>query len=365
MRRRETRDGAGVRRVSSAGASCDPGARRRPRPWIAVLALCATVTACGRAPTGGLETAPGPAAAAASAEAPPLVVGVSALRISLPVFVASERGLFARHGARVELRRFDTAQPLVEEVVDGRLDAGGYAALPIVLAAAGTAGHGVRLATGLVEDEAHPVSVLLRRAGDATLASVADLRGRRVGVLPTVAYTRWLARVLEHAGLAESDVTVVPVAPPLQASTLAEGGVDALFTNDPMATAAVAASVAERFGPSAPVPDALGGPHVFGSFLVAEDTVRRRPDDVAALLRALDDAIREIERDPAAAADAMLPFLREPERAFVRLYPAPSYLDRAGLDQARLALEVERIRALELSPAVPDVTGWSLGGASP
>ena len=51
---------------------------------------------------------------------PPLEVGYSALRISLPIFVAERRGLFARHGVRVRLRRYETAQPLVEEVLDGR-----------------------------------------------------------------------------------------------------------------------------------------------------------------------------------------------------------------------------------------------------
>lgn len=54
----------------------------------------------------------------------PLTVGYSALRISLPVFVARQRNMFARHGLEVELRRYETAQPLVEEVLDGRVDAG-------------------------------------------------------------------------------------------------------------------------------------------------------------------------------------------------------------------------------------------------
>src|SRR5208283_1233650 len=55
-----------------------------------------------------------------------LMIGVSTLRISLPVFVAAEHGLFAKHGLDVELRRFETAQPLADELAAGRLDAGGY-----------------------------------------------------------------------------------------------------------------------------------------------------------------------------------------------------------------------------------------------
>lgn len=305
------------------------------------------------------------AAPAVSAPAAPLVVGYSALRISLPIFVADQRGLFARHGVQVELRRYETAQPLVEEVLDGRVDAGGYAALPIVMTVAERAHHGVRLATGMIEDEAHPVSALIRRVDGPTLTSVADLRGRRVGVLPTLAYTAWLDLVLRHAGVDPAEVTVVPIAPPLQVSSLAEGNVDALFTGDPMATAAIASGVGERFGPAAPVPDAIGGAQVFGTFLVTEDVARARPIEVAALLAALDEAIAEIERDPTAAADAMLGFVRESERAHVRLYPLASYLTSTEFDGARLSIETRRIEELGLAPAVPDVAEWSLASTTP
>ncbi len=306
-----------------------------------------------------------PPAPASTAPPATLVVGYSALRISLPIFVADQRGIFARHGLRVDLRRYDTAQPLVEELVDGRIDAGGYAALPIVMTVAGQAHQGVRIATGMVEDQAHPVSALLRRAGGPPIESVADLRGHRVGVLPTLAYTAWLDLVLRHAGVDPGEVTVVPIAPPQQVSSLAEGNVDALFTGDPMATAAVASGAGERLGPLAPVPDALGGPQVFGTFLVTEDVARARPADVAALLASLDEAIAEIARDPSTAADAMLPFVREPERPQVRLYPPASYLTSSELTSERLSAETRRIGELGLAASVPDVSGWSLAGATP
>ena len=304
-------------------------------------------------------------ATSASAPPTPLIVGYSALRISLPIFVADQHGMFERHGVHVELRRYETAQPMVEEVLDGRIDAGGYAALPIVMTVADHAHHGVRLATGMVEDGAHPISALIRRVDAATITSVADLRGHRIGVLPTLAYTAWLNLVLHHAGVDPSEVTVVPIAPPLQVSSLAEGNVDALFTGDPMATAAVASGVAERFGPVAPVPDAIGGAHVFGTFLVSEDVARARPAEVTALVAALDEAIAEIERDPTAAADAMLTFVRESERPHVRLYPPASYLRSAEFDGARLSAEARRIQELGLAPAVPDVSDWSLASTTP
>jgi NitT/TauT family transport system substrate-binding protein len=287
----------------------------------------------------------------------PLVVGVSVLRISLPVFVAEEQGLFRRHGLPVELRRYETAQPLVEELLDGRLPAGGYAALPILFTAGSRDGSTARIAGALIEDETHEVSYLLRRRDDPTLRTVEDLRGRTVGVLPTVAYRRWLDRVLIAGALNPGEVTVVNVAPPQQVSALAEGGVDALFTNDPMATAALASGVAAPLGPEAPVPRALGRSVLFGSFLVHPDLVRERPDAVDRLLRALDDAIERIAADQAGMRRAMIPFVRPSESAFVDRYPPVRYLRSTELDDAMLAAEATSEHELGIVPAVPETAG--------
>ncbi len=317
--------------------------------FLTFVSCCLLLGACSRA------------AAAPSGDASTLVVGYSALRISLPVFVAKERGLFRRHGLRVRLKRYETAQPLVEEVLDGRVLAGGYAALPIVFTAASRDGSRVRLTTALVEDRARPVSYLLRPKSRHDLRSAADLRGARIGILPTVAYQKWLGAILRHAGVRPDEVTVMPIAPPEQVQALAHGGIDALFTNDPMATAALAAGVAAPLGTKAPVPDALGGPLLFGSFLVHPRLVRERPDVVRALEAALDDAIAVIDADPDAARRAMLPFVRPTERPFVDRYPPARYLGSDALTADRLTAEVQSERRLGMLSSQVDVHGWALG----
>jgi ABC-type nitrate/sulfonate/bicarbonate transport system substrate-binding protein len=45
------------------------------------------------------------------------------------------RGFFAEQGLKVKLVRFDTAQPLMQSLVAGNLQAGGYTALPITFTA--------------------------------------------------------------------------------------------------------------------------------------------------------------------------------------------------------------------------------------
>lgn len=294
-----------------------------------------------------------------------ITVGYSALRISLPLFVARERGLFREQGLDVELRRYETAQPLVEELIDGRVLAGGFAALPIVFNATARDGSEVRVALAMVEDEEHPVSTLLRRRGDTSIRSAADLRGRHVGILPTIAYRRWLEAILRRAGVDPAEVVITPIAPQQQTAALDQGGVDALFTNDPVATATIAVSAGERFGPRAPVPAATGEELVFGSFLVHPRLVRERPRVVRRLLTALDEAVALIDADQDAARGAMTRYVRAPERPHVASYPDARYLPSDRFGDEDLARAVRSMVELGVLEDERNVAGWTLsaGGA--
>lgn len=300
----------------------------------------------------------------ATAEPTELEVGYCALRISLPLFVAEREGLFQKHGLDVRLRRYETAQPLVEELLDGRLGAGGYAALPIVLTAASRDGSRAHFATAMMEDREHPISALLRRPGEGAIRSPADLRGRSVGILPTVAYRRWLEAILRHAGVDPAEVRVSPIAPPLQAGALAGGGVDALFTNDPMATAIVRSGVGEPVI-DAPVPTALGGSLAFGTFLIHPRLLRERPEDARRLIAALDEAIGFIEADQDAARAHMLHYVRAAERPHVSRYPDARYLPSAEATDALFTDEVRRSHELGIVEAPLDVSGLRVSAERP
>jgi ABC-type nitrate/sulfonate/bicarbonate transport system substrate-binding protein len=270
-----------------------------------------------------------------------MVIGVSTLRISLPVFVAAQHGLFAKHGLDAEIRRYETAQPLADELGAGRIDAGGYVAFPILFGP-GAPPPRVRVMTAIVEDASHPLSYLLVKKGSG-LRGVAALRGRRIGILPTAAYRRWLEAILRHDGLTPEDVTIVAVAPQLEADALSGGGIDALFTGDPMATAALASGAAELATQTPDVPRVLGDPFLFGTFAVTEKFAETRPADAHALRDALDEAIGMIMADPAVGRAAMAPYVREAERPFVERYPPARYLRSGEIAAAQLD------RALELA----------------
>src|SRR4051812_31419489 len=114
-----------------------------------------------------------------------LEIGYSALRISLPIFVAQERGIFAKHGLVVQLRRYDTAQPLMQALAEKKIDLGGYTALPISYSAIIRSHEKLVFITAMIEDHDHRISYLLRKktpnGGLPLIKSIADLRGRRIG----------------------------------------------------------------------------------------------------------------------------------------------------------------------------------------
>jgi len=276
-------------------------------------------------------------------------IGVSTLRISLPVFVALERGLFTKRGLDMDVHRFDTAQPLADELAAGRIDAGGYVAFPILFPPHAPPPR-IRVLTAIVEDAAHPISYLLVKKGSG-LRGTSALKGRRIGILPTIAYKEWLEAILRHDGIAPTDVTVEPIAPPLEIDALANGGVDALFTGDPMATAALVRGVAEPLTDSPDVPRVLGDPFPFGTFAVTEGFASQHAAQVRAIREALDEAIGMIEADPRVGRAAMAPYVREPERPFIEKYPPARYLRSTEVSTGLLD------RALELA-------GTSLRGAA-
>ena len=269
-----------------------------------------------------------------------VVIGVPLLRISQPVFVAESLGLFKKHGVDVELKRFDTAQPLADELAAGRLDAAGYLALPILFSREGGPPP-LRVVTAIVEDEGHPLSFLLVKV-NSELHSVPELAGKEVGILPTLAYRRWLDALLQHHGVDPRTVTVAPLAPQLQLEALAGGGIDALFTGDPMATAGIARGLARPLKPGAEVPAALGAPFFFGTFAVSEPLAMRRPQVVAALVAALDEAIALIEADAQVGRVALASALREGDRAFVQKAPPTKYLASGAVTVEALEAALQR-----------------------
>jgi NitT/TauT family transport system substrate-binding protein len=192
----------------------------------------------------------GPAAHGAE----PVVVRVGVLGVisDAGVYVAMERGYFQDEGIRVDLQVFGSGAKMIPALVAGELDAAG-----------GTAAAGLynAIASGMdfkvVADKGqnrpgHEFTTLVVRKDlldSGAFKSVADLRGRRIALLPGqgVVTQYILGRALEHAGIPWNGVERVDIAAPNQVTLLMNKQVDAAVTAEPFAARAERVGAARRY----------------------------------------------------------------------------------------------------------------------
>lgn len=263
-----------------------------------------------------------------------VTVGYSRLRISLPIFVAMKKGIFEKNGLDVDLKMYETAQPLMQALVEGKIDLAGYTALPITYNAMLRSEKQLLFISTMVEDQEHRISYLLKPKG-GEISKISELKGKKVGILPTIAYKAWLEAMLKHNGLEPGvDVVIQQIAPALQAKMLQSGGVNALFTNDPVATSAIQAGVAELVTKEVELPKYLRSPFPFGSFNISKEWAEQNKSVFGKVVKSLDEAIYFVNSHPAESKLMMKGYLPDSFKDHVTFYPNALYLTSGDSDEA-------------------------------
>lgn len=255
-----------------------------------------------------------------AADATKIKIGYSRLRISLPVFVAQEKGFFKKNGLDVELEMFDTAQPLMDALCGGKLDVAGYCAFPITFSAQLRSKKKLYYTTALMEDDAHPISLFVV-GKDSHIKTIADLKGKNIGILPTFAYKVWLELILSKNGVRTDEVTIQQVAPAMTPAALESKTVDAVFTNDPAVTTCVQKGIGRLLFSKAMVPTCMWSPFPFASFNMTQEFVEKNAETARKIVKSLDEAIDFIRANQQEAKHIMAAFLPDPQKPFVEHYP--------------------------------------------
>jgi ABC-type nitrate/sulfonate/bicarbonate transport system substrate-binding protein len=304
---------------------------------IAASALAAIGIAAwfGRSARSDSDKSPaaGPPSAAVAAGADSLRIGYSHLSISLPVFVAQEQGLFAKHGIAAQLERYEDGQLVGQALVEGKIDVGGYLATPISFNGIQRTGRQLYFVTTQLEDQKHPVSYLLRRKTPAgqqpVIKVIADLKDKKIGIFPTLTYKRGIETILKINGINPDEVTIQQVEAQLQPQLLASGAVDALYTVTPPGIAAIGTGAGEILASGELAPAIFGEPCPFAQFLIAKSWADAHADEARRLVKALDEAILFINAHPSEAKELYRIYLSEVHHQFIPLYPDPLYLTSA------------------------------------
>jgi NitT/TauT family transport system substrate-binding protein len=208
------------------------------------VVLGLTLLACG-GPAGAPSAKPAPAAPSAPREAAapaapakpqarqPFEAGVVALAAYFyPQWVALDKGFWAEQGLDTQLTTFQTNEA-VAALVSGSLDA--------LMCPTDGCITAVSKGAQIVQVNDYLIAATYDLMAKPEIASVADLRGRKVGVSSLSAGTGTLAKIMLRArGLSPDDYELVQAGGnPQRFAALQAGGVDASLLSDPVNFAAM------------------------------------------------------------------------------------------------------------------------------
>jgi sulfonate transport system substrate-binding protein len=164
-----------------------------------------------------------------------VVIGAAGNPGGLAIFVAQDKGFFSKNGVDVKVEIRNTGSELSKGLRAGEFD---YAPAAFTnLPAALERGLDVRGFVGYVgaafENTTADKVVALIASEASGVNSVADLKGKKVGVTFGSTGDLWLLAALKEAGLATSDVDRINTRPPSLVSVLDTGGVDAIVGWEP------------------------------------------------------------------------------------------------------------------------------------
>ncbi len=217
-----------------------------------------------------------------------------------PFYVAAELGYFEEEGLNVTLRHHGASESLFGAIAAGEEDVVNAGADEMLQAHAA----GVPLVTFGVMYQEYPVVLIVPE--DSDIRELADMAGHSVGLPgPYGENWFWLLAAMTEAGLTEADLEIEYIGYTQQAALIG-GSVDAVvgFSNNDVLNFG-------RNGVAVRTLTASELPLVGISVGALESTVAERPEDLAALNRALARAMRFIQEDPEAAVDASFDFIPE------------------------------------------------------
>lgn len=240
-----------------------------------------------------------------------IVVGYTKLIISLPIFIAYQKGIFERYGLNVRLKEYNSVEDMIEALNLGEIDICGYTALPVTFNSMSSNQKRVLYIGGVFEDSNHQISLLLIKKGKE-IHSFKDLINKKVGVFPTKAYEVWFKRILQVNNIKPEKLKIIKLENGENLKTqIATEDFFAIFVNSSIVTKWIADIYDfQSFENKALIPSVTDfNPFYFGSFNVSEDYAKEYPEIIRKISLSLDKSIDIISTSPYSINEAIKLFL--------------------------------------------------------
>ena len=299
--------------------STNGSAGKRRGVWVAVvvvgLVLCAGIFLwLGQVgPFAGRGTAP-----------EKLTIAVASISMSAPIYVALDQGYFRQEGLDVFVEPHAAGKDALAAALGGKVDMATASETPVVF----TVMAGGRLfVIATICDSEKDLGIIARK--DKGISEAADLKGKTIGVTRGTASDFFLESFLDFHNVPKQTTKAVSLKPDEMEPALSAGRVDAVATWEP-----VIGKIRAELGAAVQIYYAAGFYRETWNIIAMPDLVKKRPEAVKKVLRALISAERFIVEKPVEAQQIVASHLGV-DKAVI----APAWNDfyfRVALDQSLL-----------------------------
>ncbi len=206
------------------------------------------------------------------------------------IYVAQDQRFFAANGLSVKIKDYATGTDTTDALLKGDMDISWVAEFPFVKRALAKE----KISIIAVVDRFSEQYIFGRK--DRGINTVADLKGKKIGIPWNTIAEFYLGRFLELNGMNIRDVFFVDVPPPQSMDAITRGSIDGVIAWEPYSSQ-IRVQLADR-AVALPVQSSQPG---YGAIVGRNDWISGHPEVVNRFLKSLAQAEDYLTRNPAAA----------------------------------------------------------------
>ena len=253
-----------------------------------------------------------------------LTIAVALIPMSAPIFVAFDRGYFRQEGLDILIEPYGAGKDALAAALSGKADMATVAETPVMFT---VMGGGRLFVIATIADSEKDLAIVARK--DRGISQPADLRDKTIGVTPGTTGDFFLESFLDFHNVPKQSTKTVSLKPDEMQPALTAGHVDAVAAWEP-----VVGKVRAELGAAVQTYYAAGFYRETWNIIAVPDLVKKRPEAVKKVLRALISAERFIVEKPVEAQQIVASHLRV-DKAVVAAAWNDLYF-RVALDQSLL-----------------------------
>ena len=240
-------------------------------------------------------------------------IGYMPIAMSLPTFVAAEKGFFAQEGLKVEVTPFESSTLIISALIAGRIDANCCSGTPGFWFAEQSTPDQFKLFLTYGATTLKNPSFVVVVKKDSPLKDLRDLKGKRVGTSPPGVSAMALAKAIVRTQTDPEGVIFQEVPPSIAISALAAGRIDAFFGTEPMGMMAVSQGIGRHLIEEPEVLLGLDKGFAGAGFGFSAQFIRQSPLLAKKVKSVYYKAVDLIDKDRKAARLLLIKYLSLPE----------------------------------------------------